>query len=97
MIYIFDLDGTLCTQEEDYSKAEPYEERIFKVNELYEQGNKIIIDTARGSNTGIDWRNLTEQQLRKWKLKYHSLRVGEKYCADFYIDDKAYNSNEFFK
>ena len=43
----FDLDGTLCTsvQHSDYSKAEPLNKAIQKVNELYDSGIKIIIFT----------------------------------------------------
>ena len=53
MIYCFDLDGTLCTHEEDYAKAMPFSDRILLVNALYEQGHKIIVDTARGSTKVI--------------------------------------------
>ena len=47
-IFCFDIDGTLCSKSEtDYSLAEPYVERINQVNKLYEEGNKIILFTAR--------------------------------------------------
>ena len=42
MIYCFDIDGTICTQEIDYSDAKPYPERILRINELYDDGHKII-------------------------------------------------------
>ena len=46
---IFDLDGTLCTNTNGkYKDAKPIKERIEKVNNLYEEGNQIIILTARG-------------------------------------------------
>ena len=62
--YCFDLDGTLCTNTEgEYAQALPLPERILKVNELYDKGNKILIYTARGTVTGIDWRDLTQKQL----------------------------------
>ena len=96
MIYCFDLDGTLCSHEEDYYKALPFADRISKVNSLYEKGDKIIIDTARGSTTGIDWFGVTESQLKSWGLKYHVLRVGVKIGADKYIDDKGIKDTEFF-
>ena len=32
----------------DYSSAVPYEERIAKINELYDNGNTIVYLTARG-------------------------------------------------
>lgn len=97
MKYIFDLDGTLCTKEKDHKKSKPFEERINYVNQLYAEGNDIMIDTARGSETGINWKELTKKQLKEWGVKYHRLRVGEKLHADCYVDDKAQNSNQFFK
>ena len=54
--YCFDLDGTLCTNTEgDYDSAEPFPERIKKVNELYQEGNQILIFTARGSDLSISY------------------------------------------
>ena len=103
-IYVVDLDHTLCDikliPEEnnrwDYQNAKPYLERIEKINRLYEEGNQIIIDTARGSTSGNDWYKKTKNQLDSWGLKYHILRTGTKFPADYYIDDKAINSEEFF-
>ncbi len=98
MIYSIDLDGTLCTQEKDYSKARPYRDRIAYVNALYE-AHTIIIDTARGYITGnrLRWRYITMRQLKEWGVKYHELRVGKKLDADFFVDDKSINAKDFFK
>ena len=97
MTYCFDLDGTLCTNTEgNYEKAKPYKERIKKVNELFGGGHHIIIDTARGSTTGLDWMDLTLQQLADWGVKYHELYVGKKLNYDIIIDDKAINDLTFF-
>ena len=94
--YVFDLDGTLCeTDGTDYMLSEPLMDRINKVNKLYEAGNYIIIDTARGSGTGINCQELTRLQLKKWGLKYHELITGKKPYADYYIDDKGYNSRHY--
>ena len=49
---------------------------------------KIIFLTARGFKTGIDWKEITTNQLNKWGVKYHNLHFG-KPNADFYIDDKG--------
>ena len=102
MIYCFDLDDTLCEISSDehrcqYDKAEPMIERIEKVNSLYDSGNRIIIETARGSVSGKDWHTLTENQLKSWKVKYHVLRAGVKHAADYYVDDKAINASDFFE
>lgn len=96
-IYCIDLDGTLCSHEKDYNNAQPFLDRIDKVNKLYEDGNVIVIDTARGKTTGIDWYAITERQLKEWGVLYHKLRVGEKLYADVFVDDKAINDKEFFK
>jgi hypothetical protein len=97
MIYCFDLDGTLCeTIDGDYEKSKPFIERIKFVNKLYNNGDYIIIETARGSVSGIDWFHLTKKQLEEWGVKYSSLRTGVKIYADFYIDDKAISDFDFF-
>jgi len=94
--YCFDLDGTLCTNTEgEYESAIPFPERISKVNALYEEGSSILIYTARGTVTGIDWRPLTEKQLAEWGVKYHELRLGKPF-ADVYIDDRAMSDGDFF-
>ena len=94
--YCFDLDGTLCTNTEGaYDEAEPMYDRIQKVNELFESGNQIYIFTARGTVTGIDWRSLTEEQLREWGVKYHELQLGKPF-AHIYVDDRGINDRDFF-
>ena len=101
MIIFVDIDDTICyydknnKKSKDYSKALPYKERIKKINDLYNSGNKIIYWTARGTVTGIDWKNITEKQLKLWKCKYHELRMG-KPAYDLFIDDKNINSETFF-
>lgn len=94
LIYCFDLDGTLCTQTESgkYSDAIPYQNSINAVNRLYDEGHTIIIDTARGSISKIDWHNSTKKQLDSWGLKYHQLIVGQKIHADIFVDDKSVNA-----
>lgn len=96
MIYCFDLDGTLCSHEENYMDAKPNKARIAKVNRLYDEGNTIMIDSARGSKTGINWFNDTLEQLKGWGLKFHHLRVGTKFAADLYVDDRGRSDEEFF-
>ena len=92
MVYCFDIDGTLCTNTEgDYEKAEPFPDVIAEVNRLFAEGHKILLYTARGSTTGIVWRDFTERQLKDWCVNYHQLYMG-KPTADLYIDDKAIES-----
>lgn len=97
MIYCFDLDNTLCkTKGNDYEHAKPIWKHIKMVNKLYEQGNRIIIWTGRGSVSGIDWEEYTKTQLRKWGLKFQQLLMG-KPTYNFFVDDKAHNTKDFFK
>lgn len=88
MKLIVDIDGTICSQEQDYSQAKPFLERIAHLNKLYDEGCTIIYYTARGTETGIDWREITEKQFDDWGVKYHDLMFG-KPSADYYIDDKG--------
>jgi hypothetical protein len=106
MIYYVDIDETICyynkekccekTGARDYKKAIPIKTNIEKINKLYEEGNTVIYWTARGTVTGIDWYDLTGQQLDQWGAKYHEYKVG-KPAYDVFICDKAINSQNFFK
>lgn len=85
-----DLDGTLCIgdcwTEEDCLIAKPIQEAIDKNNEMYISGAHILIYTARP-----EWfRNETEYWLRKHKVRFHAIVMGNnKVGADIYYDDKA--------
>ena len=93
MIYCFDIDGTLCTKTDGaYEEAEPFPDRIAVVNALHTAGHTIKLFTARGATTGINWRDVTERQLREWSICYHELIMG-KPEADIFIDDKAINAD----
>lgn len=99
--YVVDLDNTLCdTKTEngkpDYIGALPFTDRIKKVNELYDQGHRIIIETARGNTSKKNWYEQTYHQLISFGLKFHELRTGVKFIADAYIDDKAIHCDDFF-
>jgi len=93
--YCFDIDGTLCSQEEsDYLLAIPDMARVAKINQLKSEGNVVKIFTARGSKSGIDWRERTEKQLSDWGLQYDELILGKPH-ADYFVDDKAVFSEAF--
>jgi CMP-N,N'-diacetyllegionaminic acid synthase len=100
--YVFDLDNTLCDTKKnsegnwDYLNALPFSDRIEKVNKLFEEGNYIIIETARGCSSKKNWYIETYNQLISFGLKFNELRTGVKFNADFFIDDKAINSENFF-
>ena len=90
-----DIDSTICTTDsskgvDKYNYSLPIYERIEKVNKLYDEGNSITYWTARGSLSGINYEELTKEQLIKWGCKYHKLLFG-KPSYDKYIDDKSFN------
>lgn len=101
MIYLIDIDGTICftpldeNGSSDYEHSQPLPDRIKKINELYDSGHIIHYWTARGSATGIDRSELTTRQMTEWGAKYHKLSLG-KPVYDIWIDDKAINSEDFF-
>ena len=93
--YVIDIDGTICTQDgTDYGNALPKDDVIARINHLYDEGNQIVLFTARGYETHVDWSELTLMQLQIWGIKYHDLIFG-KPSADIYVDDKACHINDF--
>jgi len=104
MVYIFDIDGTICLNENsDYESSTPIQNRIKKINKLYEEGNTIIFQTARGMGRSgnsaafahASFYEFTKKQLDSWGVKYHSLFLG-KPAGDVYIDDKGVKDEDFF-
>jgi len=107
MRYVVDIDGTICipgkTEDTRYTEALPIQDRIDKINKLYDEGHTIVYLTARGMgryNNNADlakkeFYEFTEIQLSLWGCKYHQLFLG-KPSADYYIDDKGVHSDEFF-
>ena len=89
---VCDIDGVIAgkTLENNYTESFPINHNIDVINKLYDDGHKIVLYTARGYVTGIDWSDITKQQLSDWGLKYHELKFG-KPNADIYIDDKFYD------
>jgi histidinol phosphatase-like enzyme len=95
-IIFVDIDETICNTPDhprEYKKSKPIIQNIEKINALYDQGNTIIYWTARGSRSGIDWYNLTKQQLDDWGAKYHDLRCDKPYY-DMFIEDKSIRIEE---
>lgn len=89
-IYV-DIDETICNYsgERRYDLAEPILENIDKINRLYDEGHTITYWTARGTMTGIDWFQVTENQLQQWGCKFHKLITGVKPAYDLLICDKT--------
>ena len=107
MRYVIDIDGTICTpgltDKKRYTGATPIQDRIDRINKLYDEGHTIVYLTARGmgrhkNNADLarkEFYEFTEIQLSLWGCKYHELFLG-KPSGDYYIDDKGVNSNDFF-
>ena len=104
LTYVFDIDGTICYNTDgDYDQAQPFPDRIEKVNILYDAGHKIIFQTARGMGRSGNstayaytaFEEFTKKQLEKWGVKYHALFLG-KPAGDIYVDDKGVGDEEFF-
>jgi hypothetical protein len=89
-IYV-DIDETICFYDgkREYPNAVPSKQNIDKINKLYDEGHEITYWTARGTVTGINWFDLTQEQLTKWKCKWHNLIVGIKPAYDLLICDKT--------
>ena len=91
IIYV-DIDDTICHGEgkNKYENPEPIPENIEKINKLYDNNHIIIYWTARGCTSGKDWTEITRQQLDKWGVKRHLLKV-KKPNYDLFICDKTIN------
>ena len=111
MRYVVDIDGTICspTVGRDYHKAEPWQDRIAKINNLYDEGHYIIYFTARAMGRFSDQPHsiasvraegvlfdLTKDQLDEWGCKYNELIMGKPH-SDLFIDDKGVNCDDFFR
>ena len=97
MKYIVDIDGTICnSSNSDYPNAVPILDRIAHFNKLFDEGHEVHYWTARGGNSGINWTELTTEQLIKWNVKHTSLKLG-KPAYDIWIDDKATNVETYFE
>ena len=92
--FCFDIDGVLGKYADikemdgDYANNLPNQPIIDICNKLYDANNRIVLHTARGSGSGVDWLDKTRSQLERWGVHYHVLTFG-KPAADFYIDDKG--------
>jgi hypothetical protein len=102
--FVIDIDGTICSDTAgEYESAVPYENKIAFINTLYDNGDTIIIFTARGMGRSgndrnsaiVNWYEFTRLQLIGWGLKFHELHFG-KPAGDFYVDDKNLTLDNFF-
>lgn len=99
--FCFDLDGVICkTKNNNYKLSKPNKKVIELINQLYEK-NYILIYTARfmgRNNDNIrlankEGYNFTLNQIKKWGLKFHKLKLG-KPTYDIFVDDKSFGFNK---
>lgn len=104
MRYCFDIDGVIChTDGLDYGNARPNRPVIERINELYDEGHTIVLQTARGMGTLNGdvprvyevWYELTFNQMTEFGVRFHQLFMGKTH-ADVYVDDKGINSVDWF-
>ena len=91
-VALVDIDETICFYRKGkrrYDLAKPDYDNIAKINKLYDEGHEITYWTSRGSYSGIDYFEITKNQIEKWGCKYHYLSVGEKPNYDLLICDKT--------
>ena len=109
----FDIDGVICkTKNSNYKNSKPIKKNINLINSLFYKGYCIKIFTARYMGRTNDnkrlaelkAKNLTINQLKKWKVKYNKIYFG-KISYDLIIDDKSifhnnkwtHNINKYLK
>ncbi len=103
---VINIDGTICSHASSkttYKEAKPIKSRINHINQLFDQGHRIIYHTARGMRTfkndgkkaHDEYYWLTYNQLDAWGVKFHKLIMG-KPSGDIYVDDKGISDEEFF-
>lgn len=99
--YCFDIDNTLVTYSSRLDSKEdikPIPSMVNLLRKLHEEGNTIILHTARGmathnSNLGLVMKKSAIQVLEcleKFAIPYDEIYFGKPH-ADIYIDDKAWN------
>ena len=100
MKYYADIDNTVFSLpykgSTEYDKHTPIPERIAHFNKLFDQGHEIYYFTARGVTSGIDWFEMTKNQLLEAGAKFTGLNVGNKHNFDILIDDKAIQAESYF-
>lgn len=108
--FIMDIDGTICQAQAredgsfDYANAVPLTPVIERVNELYEAGHRIVLNTARGMRTYNGDVKKVEKNVRppleKWLsdngVKYHELVMGKAWGENpIYVDNRNLSVKSF--
>jgi uncharacterized HAD superfamily protein len=85
-VILIDIDGTICSEEKTFERslAVPIEGSVREINKLFDDGNTIILWTARG------WEQfkMTKVWLEENGYKFDQLLMG-KPIVDLIIDDRC--------
>ena len=86
MVIMIDMDGTICTELSPFERplAEPLPDAVKAVNKMVDDGNIVVIWTARG----WDQYRVTKKWLDDHGFKYAQLLMG-KPIVNLFIDDRA--------
>ncbi len=75
MIYIVDVDGTICDSDRvNFSSAVARFNKIGEINKLYQQGHTIIYWATRSKK---EWKHVTHSQLAAWGCEYDVVIFGQ--------------------
>ena len=89
---VINLDNTICTAEEDYSRCIPKEHAITALNMLKKDNNFITINTGRH----LDHARITIAWLKENNIPFDHIQFG-KPPAKFYVDERAYKFTSWGK
>lgn len=109
---VIDLDDTICFPDHSktdswmkYMHAKPNYKVIRKMQDLHDNGIKIIIHSARRMLTHKgdiekiekDVGEITKMWLALFHVPYDELIFGKPYASMWYVDDKAMSIDDFLK
>ena len=84
-----DIDGTLVKSSHKHfspkwGESDALDKNIHFINDCYNSGAKYIVLTTSRTE---EFRNVTEEQLKRFNLKYHRLVMGLPVCKRIVIND----------
>ena len=107
MVIAVDFDGTLCEHKfPEIGEIKEEHQRIIKyVRQQSNRGAEIILWTWREDleerkylTEAVEWCNINNipiDYINQYPMPSFEGFASRKVCADMYIDDKAYNINQF--
>ena len=73
-----DIYGTICyTEGSNYEDSEPMQERIERLNKLFDEGNEIHYWTARGARSVKIGQDLLRHNYKVGELQIYNNKLGK--------------------